>query len=73
MFLKKNEMKEDERGKEGRKGGKKKRKIKLTTTDSEWPYMKTSVKQSDLALSLLGDNNSPTIHWVLPCYRHCAK
>lgn len=53
-------MKEEERGKEGRE---EKRKIKLTT-DSEWPYMKTSVKQSDLALSLLGDNN----HLIIGSY-----
>lgn len=56
MFKKK--KRNEGRGKtQGRKGGKKKRKIKLTTTDSEWPYMKTSAKQSDLALSLLGDNS----------------
>lgn len=46
MFLKKK--------REGRKEGKNKRKIKSSTTDSKWPYMKTSSKQSDLALSLFG-------------------
>lgn len=73
MFLKKKRRKR-KKGKEGRKREGNKRKIKPSPTDSEWPYMKTSGKLSDLAVILLGTIIIiATVHRVLPCSRHCAK